>query len=428
MLGWIRTAFARITRLPRRVLFPMVAVMLTAASATALVAFAPEPDRRPVEDLAVPVTSLIAEPRTLSPELHLYGRVETPHRASLTALTRAAVESLCAREGDRVAAGDVLVQLDETDARLLVRQRESDLVETRSDLAALQLAGADDREVLEHQEELYRLATEKLERYRRLRQQRSIAEEIWKAALEEHHGQAIALSRQRRVVLGFEHRLASAEARVDRVLASLEEARVGLERTRIRAPFPGRVTKIAVAPGELVVPGTMAADIYDDSALQIRTQIPNAYLPVLERALRTGEQPPVVIDVGDLRANGALERLIGAVGDGQSGVDGLVRLDLDGAPPDLGRTVGLRITLPPEDNVLAVPVPAVYGQRRVFLIEEGLLIGVDVERVGSLTGDDGEQRLLVRSHVFGVGARVLTSQLSNAVTGLRVRVEDKPIR
>ena len=147
MLGWIRTAFARITRLPRRVLFPMVAVMLTAATATALVAFAPEPDRRPVEDLAVPVTSLIAEPRTLSPELHLYGRVETPHRASLTALTRAAVESLCAREGDRVAAGDVLVQLDETDARLLVRQRESDLVETRSDLAALQLAGADDREV-----------------------------------------------------------------------------------------------------------------------------------------------------------------------------------------------------------------------------------------------------------------------------------------
>ena len=415
---------ARLVRMPRKRLFPTLAVALTALTGTVLVAFAPEPDLRSPESQAIPVTSLVVQVRTLSPEIHLYGRVETPHRARLTALITAPVEALRVREGHRAARGDVLVQLDDTDTELVVRRRESDLVEARADLDALKLAGADDREVLEHHEELHRLAAEKVERYRRLREQRSIAEETLKAVLEEHHAQAIALSRQRRLVLDFEHRLASAEARVDRTLASLEEARVALERTRIRAPFPGRVTEIAVAPGELVSPGTIVAEIYDDTALEIRAQIPNVHLPAVERALAGGDGLPVVADLRDRRVQGELERLVGAVGAGQSSVDGLVRLAAGAAPPDLGRAVSLTVTLPPVDGVVSLPVEAVYGEGRVFLIEGGLLTGIDVERAGTATGDAGEPRLLVRSEALPEGARILTSQLSNAVTGLRVRVAD----
>ena len=416
----------RITRLPRRTLFPVIAVALTVLTGTVLVAFAPQPDLRPAQSQAIPVTSLVTEVRTLSPEVHLYGRVETPNRARLTALITAPVESLRVREGHRVAGGDVLVQLDDTDTALLVRRRESDLVEARAGLDALKLAGVDDREVLAHQEELHRLAADKVARFRRLREQRTIAEETLKAVLEEHHAQAIALSRQRRLVFDFEYRLASAEAGVDRALAALEEARVALERTRIRAPFPGRVTRIPVAPGELVSPGTIVAEIYDDTTLEIRVQIPNIHLPAIEAALAAGQRPPVTADFHDRRAAGELERLVGAVGAGQSGVDGLVRLDAGASPPDLGRAVSLTVTLPPVEGVVPLPVQAVYGEGRVFLIEDGLLWGTDVERVGTATGDAGEPRLLVRSDALRDGVRVLTSQLSNAVTGLRVRVEEEP--
>ncbi|MDE0349514.1 MAG: RND transporter, partial [Gammaproteobacteria bacterium] len=93
-------------------------------------------------------------------------------------------------------------------------------------------------------------------------------------------------------------------------------------------------------------------------------------------------------------------------------------------PPDLGRAVSLKVTLLPVPGVVSLPVQAVYGEGRVFLIADGLLSGVEVERVGSTTGEDGTQRLLVRSDALQDGARVLTSQLSNAVTGLRVRVDD----
>ncbi|MYE12421.1 MAG: HlyD family efflux transporter periplasmic adaptor subunit, partial [Gammaproteobacteria bacterium] len=345
-----------LSRVPRKRLFPVVAVLLTVLTATALVAFAPQPDLRPAESQAIPVTSLVAAVGRRSPEIRLYGRVETPNTARLTALVTAPVESLRVREGDRAARGDVLVQLDGTDTALLIRRRESDLVDARASLDALKLAGADDREVLAHQEELHRLASEKVTRYRRLREQRSIAEETLKAVLEEHHAQAIALSRQRRLVGDFEHRLASAEAHVERALASLEEARVAHERTRIRAPFPGRVTRIPVAPGELVSPGTIVAEIYDDSALEIRVQIPNVHLPAVQGALAAGDRPAVIADLGDRQARGELERLVGAVGTGQSGVDGLVRLAADAAQPDLGRAVSLTVTLPPVAGVVSLPV------------------------------------------------------------------------
>ena len=371
-----------------------------ALASTGLVAFAPEPSRRPAAETALPVVSMVAKLGTWSPEIGLFGRVETPNAATLNAQLSATVASLEAREGDRVAIGEVLVQLDETDARLLLRRREAELVEARADLAALEIAGDDDRRVLGHQEKLHELALNKVTRHQQLRAQGSISQETLNAVLQESHSQAIALSRQRNQVQSLEHRLARAQAHVDRAEAALEEAGVALERTRIRAPFPGRVTRITVAPGELVSPGLAVAEIYDDSALEIRVQIPDAHLPALQGALAAGAKPAARIDFGSYRGGGWLERLAGAVGKGQSGVDGLVRLDGETPAPNLGHAVNLRITLPAIPNAVAVPIQAVYGQRRVFLIEEGLLVGINVERLGDITNADGHLELLVRAEAL----------------------------
>ena len=393
---------------------------VAALASTGLIAFAPEPVRRPAAQTGVPVSSEVVTAGAFSPELRLYGRVETPNTANLTALVSAAVASLEAREGDRVAAGDVLVQLDETDARLLVRRREAELREAQANLDALKNSGADDRRVLAEQEKLHALALDKAQRHRQLREQGSISQQVLNAALQESHSQTIALSKQRSLVQGFQHGLARAEAQRERAATALEEAKVGLTRTAIRAPFPGRVTRIDVAPGELVSPGRTVAEIYDDGTLEIRVQIPTAHLATLERALASGTKPTAEVDFGSYRASGELDRLAGAVAKGQSGVDGLVRLHGGAAPPDLGRAVNLKLRLPPIADVVAVPVQAVYGQRRLFVIEDGLLVGVDVQRLGETTDAFGTQKLLVRGDALADGSRILVSQLSNAVTGLRV--------
>ena len=424
MTALFRRLLGRLAELPRRTQLLGAIAAGSLLTITILVIFAPQPERRSTDAQTIPVSSLVARVETRSPEVHLFGRVETPNTSQLTALVTGAVETLHVREGHRVAKGDLLIELDVTDGALLVRRRESNLVDARANLDVLKLAGAEDREVLIHQEQLHRLAGEKAERYRQLREQGSISEDALESVLEAHHAQAIALSRQRRLVLGFEHRLASAEAAVEDALALLDEARVLLERTRVRAPFGGRVTRVLVAPGELVSPGTVVVEIYDDGALEIRVQIPNVHLPALEGALAAGERPPVLVEFQGRRARGELERVVGAVGSGQSGVDGLVRLGGGASVPDLGRAVSLTLTLPAVADVVAVPVQAVYGEGLVFLIVDGRLLGIDVERLGTATGDDGQPLVLVRADALKDGAVILTSQLSNAVTGLPVRDDD----
>ena len=422
-LARVRARIRALLARPKRKTWLLLGIgFATLLASTALVAFAPEPARRPIQRTAVPVASEEVALGRYSPELSLYGRVETPHAASLTALVSATVASLEAREGDRVDAGQVLVQLDETDSRLLLRRRRAELAEAEAELQTLLLAGEEDREVLAHQEQLHALAQDKVARHRQLRSQGTIAKETLNAVLQESHAQAIALSRQRNLVQGFEHRLVRAEAQRDRAAAAVAEAEAGLARCRIAAPFPGRITRIAVAPGELVSPGLAVAEIYDDTTLEIRVQIPTAHLPALRRALADDAPPTASIDFGAYRAEGSLVRLVGAVAEGQSGVDGLVRLNGNAAPPDLGRAVALRLELPPVGNVVAVPVQAVYGQRRLFLVVDGLLAGIDVDRLGETTVG-GQQRLLVRADALQPGARILVSQLSNAVTGLRVTTE-----
>lgn len=428
MGSWIvalgRGVWKRVLLVPIKARIILVIVAVSGFGSVGLIAFAPEPDHVVADVQGVPVSSIVTQFRRLSPEVRLYGRVETPNTAQLTALISAPVAALAAREGDRVDAGAVLVALDETDMALALERAEAELDEAQADLDVLLLAGDEDRAVLAYQERLADQAVAKADWHRKLFAQGSISRQTLNAALSESHAQAIALVQQRGLVASFEHRRSRALASVARAKASVREARVNLERAAVKAPFPGRVTRILVAPGELVAPGTTVAEIYDDTRLEIRVAIPNVHLPEVEVALAAGVHPAVLADFGDYQGTGFLERLVGAVEKGRSGVDGLVRLDAGVNPPDLGRAVQLRMTMRPVEGLVALPVQAVYGQRRVFMIEDGLLAGIDVERVGEMTTEHGDLRLLVRGPRLNDGARVLTTQLSNAVTGLRVSVTE----
>ena len=427
LAAWLRlfgrVVWKQLGRVPRRVRIVSAIIAATALSSTVLIAFAPQPDHVAVVDTGVPVSSMTAELRTLAPEVRLYGRVETPNAAQLTALVGAPVTALAVQVGERVEAGAALIRLDEVDLALAEKRAAADLVQARADLDVLLLGGEEDRAVLAYQEQLAEAAVAKADWHRELFKQGSISRQTLNAALAESHGQAIALVHQRGLVASFEHRRARAEANLERAQAVREEALVNRERTLVRAPFPGRVTRVLVAPGELVSAGTVVAEMYDDSRLEIRVHIPNVHLPVVEAALAAGESPRVLADFGDAKAPGSLQRLVGAVAEGRSGVDGIVTLASDIKPPELGRAVQLRMTLRPVPDVVAVPVQAVYGQRRLFLVEDGLLTGIDVERIGEMTTPAGDLQLLVRAERLNAGASVLTTQLSNAVTGLRVSIQ-----
>ncbi len=81
--------------------------------------------------------------------------------------------------------------------------------------------------------------------------------------------------------------LAQAEAEREAASARVERARRDLERTRIRAPFDGCVRRRAVAPGQLVGPGTPLGEVFSVDTLELR-------LPIAGRDLRFLDLPEQV--------------------------------------------------------------------------------------------------------------------------------------
>lgn len=402
----------------------LLLVAATVAIVALLVAMAPEPELVAQEETAWEVNTMMAEPAAIAPELRLVGRVETPRVSSLASALAAEVSDVPAVEGQHVEEGDVLVVLDDRDARLLAEQRRADVVEARANLASLQLAGKDDLAMLEHQRKLVELTLKDLNRHKELRQNSAVSETLFDTIERQAHQQAIALRQAESTVEDFANRIAQNEARLRRTEALLAEAELAVQRTRIRSPYHGRVAKVVVAPGERVAPGEVVVDVYDTAALEVRAQIPGRELATVRNALATRAAsglPAKLLTQPNLDAS--LNRLSGQVDSGTAGVDGLFRVQGGATLLEVGRVVELELHLPAVDSVIAAPEQAIFGEDRVYLVEDGRLRGVTVERVGRANGEQGE-RVLIRSGDIDAGARILTTQLSNAITGLRVAWED----
>ena len=402
----------------------LVAVLgSTALIVAGLVGFAPEPDQVEATEVVWPVTTAPVAIVDLEPEITLYGRVETPRTSTLTPVVGAVVEAVRVKEGERAEAGQILIQLETTDADLLVARRQADLVDAEAKLRSRIRSHEDDRTVLEHQRALTALADDRVARHEKLRRKSLIAEETLNAVKRERHQQAIALSRQENLVANFDNDLAQARARVDQAQTALTEARVQRERTEIRAPFAGRVTQVNVSPGEMVAPGVVVAEIYDDNDLELRVPIPNTHLKTLQGALARGETIRANAEVSGETIRAELVRLSGRVAAGQTGVDGLFRLERS-VEADLGRALQVTLVMPTLDAVASIPVQSLYGHDRVFIVEDEHLKSVRVARLGEHTAVDGTLRIIVQSEELEPGRPILTSQLTNAVTGLPVSISN----
>ncbi len=87
--------------------------------------------------------------------------------------------------------------------------------------------------------------------------------------------------------------LREATAVLESATARLSEAETRLERTRIRAPFAGRLVRVPKEAGEFLSAGELAFRIIDDSALRVVAYLPSALLGRVEVAAEIRlEAPP----------------------------------------------------------------------------------------------------------------------------------------
>ena len=167
------------------------------------------------------------------------------------------VTTLLAREGDRVKAGQVLVQLDDTQASAQARQARAAVVALQAEAAAAS----------RHAEQAQR----DTERFRELRTEGT-------ASVHEAEQAELAA----RVA---QDRLASAQAQLNRARAALAEAESVLTDLTVRAPADGTVATRMADIGEVVSAGSVLLILIDPDHLYLKVYVPEALIGKLRLGL-----------------------------------------------------------------------------------------------------------------------------------------------
>ncbi len=186
------------------------------------------------------------------------GYVTARRQATVSAKITGKVRDVRIEEGQRVAAGDILATLDDSEARVEVALREAQVAAARAQQAEAEAARANaEREYQRAQE----LANLKLTSVSALDAARTQSESL--AARASSQQSAIKVAQQ-----------------------SLQAARVQLDNTVVRAPFAGVVTVKAAQPGEMISPisagggsiRTGIGTIVDMDSLEIQVDVSEAYI------------------------------------------------------------------------------------------------------------------------------------------------------
>lgn len=373
------------------------------------------PQAEPQEQLQ-PVTATTVELATQQPWITLHAQVEAPRQSTLEAVVGADVLAVPAREGSAVTSGQTLVQLDPRELDLLLAQRQAEVAEIQAQIDLENQRHSSDQQLLLREQELLELALAEVTRAEELLSSRAGSRTLLDQAQEKYQRQALALHAREREVADHPSRLAQLEARFQRAQALLAQAQLDRQRATLSAPFAGRIVHVAVSPGDRVRPGDALITLYADDDLELRAQIPFRHLPAIRDGMHHGSlSAQATLDGQALPLQ--LQRLAAATRHG--GAEGLFSV----ASPALGllpgRLLEVQLALPAVTDAVALPVSALYGLTGIYRIHEQRLERLQVERLGNQYLGSG---VLVRHPELQNGDLILSTQLTNAVSGLQVRI------
>jgi HlyD family secretion protein len=348
------------------------------------------PDPVPVEVFVVergPVEETVTNSRA--------GAIRSRRDARVSPPVAGRVVGIPHREGERVAEGDVLLVLDDAEARESLALAERELA-TAEALVAEAQANLDDVErELRRSEGLLPAGAVSPEQVDRLRSRRD------------------ALAAQ----------LQAARARVEQQQRAVDLARARLEKHVLRAPFDGVIAERLIEVGEWAVPGVPAFRLVDTEALYVRVELDEVDIA----RVRAGLSARVSLD--PLRGREFAARVVRVAPHVSEAERQNRTLDVDlefiERPPGEVLKVGVSadavIVLDRVEDVLRIPAYALLEGGAVYVVNEGHAVKRRIE-----TGLRNWEFVEVRSGLEA-GARVILSlDREDLREGARVRVAGTP--
>lgn len=290
------------------------------------------------------------------------GRVRSPQRSELAAQVSAQVRAVHVVEGQPVAAGELLIELDQRELQASAAQARAQLAQAELRVRQLQLLGEPlAREAIRQAEANLTQTKRQFERVEAL-----VAKGFYSPnqlddarralAVAESQAQSSRLQAQSNASGGADFKLA--EAAVDQARATLAVAEAKLAYSRIVAPRAGTILARQVEPGDSVQPGKTLLSLSPAGATELIVQIDEKNL----RLLALDQTATVSADAWPDRNFPARVSFIGPVVDAQRGsVE--VRLRVDNPPDYLKQdmTVSIDIATGSRPQAVLLPLEGLRG-------------------------------------------------------------------
>jgi RND family efflux transporter MFP subunit len=231
--------------------------------------------------------------------------------------------------------------------------------------------------------------------------------------------------------------LREAEANVSAAQADLDQAQRNLERSKVRAPFDGRVENRLVGVGQAVGAATQMGEIFGTATAEIRLPLAPSQLPFIELPDKEGESPIDVIltdslaDPSEPVVHQWKARIIRTEGTLDPTSRELFAIALIENPFGVGSDLPqLRIGQPLRaeikgitlDDVFVIPRTAMRSLNRIFLIEkeDPKIIKTDITPIWS------NRDIIIVRNGLTPGDWLATSNLPYAPDGAPVEILPTP--
>ena len=177
--------------------------------------------------------------KIIHPQMSAPANVVSYRNSALGSEVAGRVLKIAYRVGEAVKQGDLLLQIDDTSYQLSLKQSQA---AERSLQARI------------------KFSRYQLKQAKRLGSQRNVSEEL---------------------ILQRESELDSLMAQLIQQQVAIQRVQIDIERTMLRAPFAGVVTKRLISEGELVDPGTPLIQLLATQAVEVAAQLHSRNIPPL---------------------------------------------------------------------------------------------------------------------------------------------------
>jgi multidrug efflux pump subunit AcrA (membrane-fusion protein) len=320
------------------------------------------------------------------------------------------------REGDRVRAGQPLIEIDDRDVAAQLRKAQAGQREAQDALEEVERTIRAAESAKSAAEANQALAASTFTRYKALLERRSVSQQEFDEVQAKHKAATAEADRANQILASLQAKKNQVLARIDQAKADVASAQVYVGYARVVSPINGIVTAKQADVGMLAAPGVPLLTVEDDAHHRLEAAVEESQIG----KIHLGDQVRVQIDaLGDKGFDGRVAEIVPASDPASRSYT--VKIDL---PVEAGESVlrsGLygkarfalgqkpTMTIPQKAIIQRGQLVGVYAVdssniARLRLIKTGKQYGDRVEVLAGL--NDGDRIVVENVEVVSDGSRV----------------------